>query len=138
MQMDILLMQEESKDQNKSMLVNHGREEQERSKLIESDIRSQSFNLEKRLAQRRFSQNKRVVKRSNSNSTKANSSSIGMKEDSSEEYSSILNNSKMEDSWNMESKMLLSNLEKVNVSSQNLYNFSCEEIIVEEAENELS
>lgn len=123
MQMDILLMQEESAGQNKSMVVNHDKEEQARNKLIESDMRSQSFNLEKRLAARRFSQNKRVLKRSNSNSTKDNSSSIGMKEDSSEEYSSILNNSKMEDSWNMESKMLLSNLQNVNTSAQ-LYNFS--------------
>lgn len=117
MQMDILLMQEKSKDQNKSLLIKNDQDHLEKAKLLESDIRSQSFNLEKRLARRRFSQNKRVLKRSNSNSTKDQSSSIGMKDDStSEEYSSILQSSKFEDSWNMENKLLLSNLNQMSCS----------------------
>ncbi|CAI2375103.1 unnamed protein product [Moneuplotes crassus] len=132
------LQKKESKDQNKCIIKNYDKTEQERSKLIENDIRSQSFSLEKRLAQRRFSQNKGVLQKSSSHSTLTNSSSIGTKEDSSEEYSSILNTSKMENSWNLESKMLLSNLQQVNISAQNVYNFSSEEIIFEEAENEVS
>lgn len=117
MRMDILLMQEESKDQNKSLLIKNDQDHLEKAKLLESDIRSQSFSLEKRLARRRFSQNKRVLKRSNSNSTKDQSSSIGVKDDStSEEYSSILQSSKFEDSWNMENKLLLSNLNQMSCS----------------------
>ena len=53
-------------------------------------------------------------------------------ESTSEDYSSIIQNgnSKFEDSWNMESKMLLSNLSQLD-TSQPFNNISCEEIIVE-------
>ena len=61
MQMEVLLMQQDSKEQNKSLLQNYDKEELEKSKVIESDMRSQSFSLEKRLARRRFSQNKNNV-----------------------------------------------------------------------------
>jgi hypothetical protein len=114
LQMDILLMQEDIEDQNKNMLQSYDKESLEKSKLLESDIRSQSFSLEKRLARRRFTKSKSVLTRSHSSSQKtASSYFIGNSEDSTrEEYSSIYQkyDSKLEDSWNLESKVLLSNL----------------------------
>jgi hypothetical protein len=135
MQMDILLMQEESKGQKKDIIESYDKEESEKSKLLESDIRSQSFSLEKRLAKRRFSQNKRILTRSHSScSFKENQCLIGTKDESmKEEYSSIMQNgnSKLEDSWNMESKVLLSNLNQ-GMGAHTLANFTCGEIIFEE------
>lgn len=132
-QMDILLLEEKLKE------YNHG--EAEKSKLLESDIRAQSFSLEKRLARRKFSHNK-ILARSNSTNMRDKGYSIGVKdESSSEEYSSIMQNGdpKFEDSWNMESKMIFNALNNYNQQnmSHSLYNFTCEEIIVEEVEEEI-
>jgi hypothetical protein len=134
MKMDILLLEE----RNKVILQKYNQEEVEKSKLLESDIRSQSFNLEKRLARRKFTHNK-ILTRSNSSNLREKGYSIGVKDESScEEYSSIMQNGdpKFEDSWNFESKMLLSNLNQQNMS-QTLYSFTCEETICEEMEDEI-
>lgn len=103
LEMDILLMQEEKKEKQQHLLKNHDQVVNMKSELLENDIIAQKRNLELRLLRRKTHKNV------SSKKTK-NYPRIGVKDESNDEYSTIiakLNPSFNNESWTEENYSLL-------------------------------